>query len=917
MLTPDDFDAFFAAVNGGKKPFAWQQRLLAELSEGRGWPDRIVAPTGSGKSTVVDVHIFAVSLFAAGSIGPVPRRLSVVVNRRALVDRHAERARDIAEILAKADSGVTADVASALTSLRQIPRAWAIDIVNMRGGLEPDRSWIDDPCACQIICATPDMWGSRVVFRGYGIGRLARPRDAGLLTHDAVMVLDEAHLNLQLLATARRIAEFVAPEAERIGIPGLHVVETTATPANSTSRELRAVDVSGVDLTTDDVLRDRLTIAKPVQLLPVPQWPPQRDADHRRCVDILVEQVTRLHTTYGRASSNGRTVACFVNTIRLATEVAKTLKDNGLVVEVVVGRMRAYDRRALPKGLLTTDGNDIVDVAVATQTLEVGVDADFAAAVSELAPAQALAQRAGRVNRIGRLTSTEFTVIGPDADSDLLTASTGRESRRLVVPPYADRGETEQYDHLRETWEWLAHKESDAAGLSPWALTTKPPPPEPPVRTLIQRLEHYDAWLLSRTNGELLSEPDLALWLRDSLEKEKPSAGLVVRSQLPRQTVYATSLLCATPPLADEIYPTDIAVLRTLLRPILERNRAWVYRNADLQNLQDSDDIGPGDIVIVDSTEQVCTCGVVVGSPHDTGSDVYDDLDGARWRFTATENGRTWEDRMLDDIADITRENDDPFGCPVESGVIDVLLRYQSRSQPLRKALAVPTDRLVLETDGLDTPSSRWLVISEISPVAVDDEARQLYTPARRVLLGEHNAAVAERAEHLGERLGLSTRLLPVLAEAGRQHDIGKRDPRFQRVRLRNNNPENTLLAKSYLSPRSARLAEYAGGLPLGWRHEQLSAAIAYASLTEGADRDLVLRLVGTSHGHGRPEFPHGAADLIDTDTKTGTHARQLFDGGFWDQLIETTHRSWGVWGCAYLEALLRAADCQISAEGR
>ena len=48
-----------------------------------------------GKSSVVDVHLFVNALFASGNGPRVPRRLCVVVGRRALVDSQADRAMNI------------------------------------------------------------------------------------------------------------------------------------------------------------------------------------------------------------------------------------------------------------------------------------------------------------------------------------------------------------------------------------------------------------------------------------------------------------------------------------------------------------------------------------------------------------------------------------------------------------------------------------------------------------------------------------------------------------------------------------------------------------------------------------------------------------------------------------------------------
>ena len=62
-----DFAAFFAALNGGCGPFRWQERLLDSLLENGRWPEQIAAPTGAGKTSAIDVHVFAVALTADGS----------------------------------------------------------------------------------------------------------------------------------------------------------------------------------------------------------------------------------------------------------------------------------------------------------------------------------------------------------------------------------------------------------------------------------------------------------------------------------------------------------------------------------------------------------------------------------------------------------------------------------------------------------------------------------------------------------------------------------------------------------------------------------------------------------------------------------------------------------------------------------
>ena len=60
MITIEDFGDFFEAVHGvGKRPFSWQEDLLRHLVNTGTWPEQIVAPTGAGKSSVVEIHVFA------------------------------------------------------------------------------------------------------------------------------------------------------------------------------------------------------------------------------------------------------------------------------------------------------------------------------------------------------------------------------------------------------------------------------------------------------------------------------------------------------------------------------------------------------------------------------------------------------------------------------------------------------------------------------------------------------------------------------------------------------------------------------------------------------------------------------------------------------------------------------------------
>ena len=74
----------------------------------------------------------------------------------------------------------------------------------------------------------------------------------------------------------------------------------------------------------------------------------------------------------------------------------------------------------------------------------------------------------------------------------------------------------------------------------------------------------------------------------------------------------------------------------------------------------------------------------------------------------------------------------------------------------------------------------------------------------------------------------------------------------------------------------------------------------------------LVLWLIGTHHGYGRPFF--GFHDPLD-----GQGPQSLgysFGGRDWATLFEELRRRYGVWRLAWLEAILRRADHRRDALG-
>lgn len=935
-ITRDEFGDFFAALDaalnedpkGERKhyPFSWQEEVLDHICEHGVWPERINAPTGSGKSSVVDIHLFANALAAVGAAPRVPRRLCVTVGRRALVDNQVDRAYKILECMEKAladesgESDILRRVDEALQSFQTRNDKHGNDpfeVGHIRGELSNRTLPVTDISACAIIAATPDMYGSRALFRGYGSTKAARPRETALLAMDTVMVLDEAHMNRQLLHTTQRIAQLQKREVN-LGVPTLQVVETTATPSTEDSESTTlGVDIEALDKPNDKELHRRVYSHKELMLHPIDKWDgkPGNAATVNAAVDAIKKFLA--HREASEGSEEAHTIGCIVNHVRTAIAIKEALVKNKVLekakeVQLLVGRMRPYDLENLQaehSGLFTTEGDKSVKVVVATQTLEVGIDVDFADLVTELAPASSLAQRFGRVNRLGRRKDSKVVVIEPASG----------DSVKKDAPPY-------KAVDLSNAYAWLeALNGAENPSVNPAAMVKNPPVQSSPERLLYQRPEWPDLLEFSRTDENPYDEPDLDLWLHDSLDAETAMGGVIVRDNLPSNTSAAMEILKTSyfAPSDRETFPANLKILQEILDYQDEHGvkpRKFLYRQGEISLWQDADhgaessqSLAPGDVLLLDMGSVPFTNQGIAVTQRELPSKK-DELKAVP--FLDDAELYVAELYVYEKCADREKHFREYLGLSPEEAA-ELL---DSQSTDGKKMIA---SELSTEAEGGQEVIAWYAEVTGKESVEGSDIAQELVLAAP-VLLDDHQNDVAERTRQLAENLGLAPEFSEALELAAKYHDEGKRDLRFQQ--MLGADPDAEALAKSgHRSVAEAYRARSRSALPRGWRHEQLSALMVAASPEKvGEHRDLVLRIIGCSHGHGRFAFAHDAGFLLkegylpeETDYEAlKEQATRLFNVGYWDNLMEQTSRTYGPYATAYLEAVERAADAQISREG-
>lgn len=913
------FAEYFEAV-WGYPPHAWQADLAEQVLADRRWPDVIDVPTGAGKTACLDIAVYSLAADPAA----FGRRIAFVVDRRLIVDQTVTRAMRLAELLNDAvgddPSSAIGAVASRLAELSAPTgaRRVALDVGRLRGGVGGSdvdaaqwQRWPDQPA---VIVSTVDQIGSRLLFRGYGVGSRMQPIHAGLTGNDCLVLLDEVHISAPLAETLTDLAE--AFDSVREPLPRRwQFVQMSATPIGDPPRrfslEPRHVE-PGSDLARVVAARKLarlVAIGKPRQ--------PQAEA----WADNIGKLVQQLHVEQG-------VVGVVVNRVASARSIAASLSAAGEDVAMLTGRMRPHERvdaerRARQWADPQRDDADAKRVfVVATQSIEVGADLSFDGLITEASPYSSLRQRFGRLDRRGRRSAA-----GTPAPA--LIVGVASALAQGPDPVYGNAMKA-MWDALKDTFGEhqfdVGPRSTEFAGFSDDVDVA--------VRhAAVLMPAHLD--LLSMTNPAPPTSPQITPFLR-GFEAGEPDVSILWRGDVsctPTSQAVDRALLASVPPSPREMVavprsaaiqwltagaPADVADVDQAADPGDESGpgdrRVLRWRSGEQAELIDPRSISPGDVLIVPAEYGGLASGA--WAPEHVGP--VDDIAGPAW----SRDG--WlVVRPAVDLPDISRpsqpsaEELDEFKEALRARV------NEPDGDPWWAGAQV--DRLA---DIGSDEQSTWIIAgpkpSNAATLDGSDEANSAVGTPKPITLASHTAAVGALAEAMALRCFLPADLAADLRLAGELHDLGKADPRFQT--MLHGDEIKALSAAEPLAKSVHRHWRFRGGYPEGMRHEYASAELVASVgdlLAPAHDPDLVMHLVTTHHGHARA-LPQLVSDpnpqLIEIEVDGHRlRARSTLDSGAvgvdsverFSRLIER----YGWHGLAWLETLLRLADHRRSEE--
>jgi len=522
MTDDRKFVDWFEKVTGNE-PYPYQVRLaLADEL-----PIVIDVSTGLGKTAAIVLAWLWRRVYGDESIDKrTPRRLVYILPMRTLVDQTV-----------KAIEGW-------LHEAEDDPKfkARSIQVHQLMGGAI-NTEWEREPDRDYIIVGTQDQILSRCLNRGYSMNKFKWSVHFGLLNQDCLFVVDETQLmgaGLRTTAQLQGLRELWQTYGMTRTIWMSATLDADLLTTADYDPKIDSTNSFELDDTDKqhDKVKKRLNATKRLQKFPIDC--PAKEKDEAAYISALAAQITEAAARARKKDGTAGLVLVICNRVRRAQALYGALRSKTDTL-LIHSRFRARDRIELNRKLL--DDKNLSGIVIATQAIEAGVDISAQYLFTELSPWSSFVQRVGRCNRKGE--DANATVYWIDVE---LTEESARpytlkelEDSRLLLERLADRGGKASPAALREFWEQIPADKR----------------PQTKIEGLIPR--QHDLMQLFDTSADLAGHDlDISCFIRDA---ENTDVAIAWRNWMEDVPPDDSSTL-----LRDELCQVGIGAAKALLK---------------------------------------------------------------------------------------------------------------------------------------------------------------------------------------------------------------------------------------------------------------------------------------------------------------------------------------------------------------
>ena len=777
-----------------------------------------------------------------------------------------------------------------------------LGVTSLREGI-PAGEWPGVPDQPYVMVSTVDDFGSKVLFRGRGVTSRMRSVYAGLAGNDCLVILDDIGLGHPLVRTLEAVGQF-----RRGPLPYRYQVVQVGSPDGESERTVFKM-LPG-EVAQSEELSRRLHSPKRVQLVSYAGEPEEA------LPSVIAKLVGELPPDAGR-------IGIIANRLRTARNIHRRLGDSRGAI-LLTGRMRPVDRLEALAGIPASRETTLV---VSTQAAEADLDIDFDGLITECAPVDALRRR--------------FAKLDPRGERH---ERTGAPSPAWIVGSKSKNPDPVYGEASGIAWGALEKKfgkngaymledcPPDPMFFPEGAVPVQPAPP-------LVLTSHMAAW--SQTQPSPVVDPPIEPFLR-GIGHTYPAEVSVVWRHDP-----SASGLRLVPPRPSEYLSLPLNALKNWLmgkeEPVVAdvdsppvsdgvRNGAFRHRvhrwqgfRRESLRIRSTRMIRSGDIFILDPA-----MGGLRDGSWDPGSDakVEDIGDQAQLEHgaRATLNTDPRVHPQLARLADTGRKS------------IAAWMESLTSSDPegwLGAVLQRLEKGFVIESGEAHFPVIRER--RRLRPALGGSDRATIFTGVG-TLLSDHLEAVGNRASEYARGVGMPSSIMDDMRLAGNLHDIGLVDTRCQAALLGYDPVEIEMqeaIGPLGKSPAWVKNKESLPGAP----HSLMAVSMAQSNpevLAAANDPDLVLHLVATHHGYGRPipqmtrdpdpqvlEYSHQGMHMA---ASTDLAEKDSPQSGRWEDAhavfaMESAERFWrltdryGYHGLAWLETIFRLAEHRQSAE--